>query len=189
MMPPLSPDQPHTILVATSPAYDTAALGQALARYHFEVQTVGRGDEALSAVGAGGVTLVLLDVALAGSAGLELCQRLKQSGGRDLPVYLLSARPSAEERERATEAGAEAYLPMSFSAEDLAEKILLQLHVITPAPLTPGAPTMASLEVNYHTMLAGSPDAIVLMERGSNRVLDVNRRTRQLFNLTETELI
>jgi PAS domain S-box-containing protein len=50
-------------------------------------------------------------------------------------------------------------------------------------------PTMATLEVNYHTMLAGSPDAILLMQRGSNRILDVNRRTRQLFGMTETELL
>jgi PAS domain S-box-containing protein len=189
MMPPFSPDQPRTILIATSSAYDTAALGQMLGRYHFEVLSASRGDEALAAAGAGGLVLALLDVALAGSASLELCQRLKQTCGGDLPVFLLSAYPNEEERERAAEVGAQAYLPLSFSVDDLAEKILLFLRAITPVTLKPGTPSMASLEVNYHTMLAGSPDAILLMERNSNNVLDVNRRARQLFGLTETELI
>ncbi|WP_432383433.1 GAF domain-containing protein [Duganella sp. P38] len=61
--------------------------------------------------------------------------------------------------------------------------------MIAPAPVLAGMPTMATLEVNYHTMLAGSPDAILLMQRGSHRILDVNLRTRQLFGMTETELV
>jgi PAS domain S-box-containing protein len=189
MMPPFSSDQPHTILLVAGAAYDNAALGILLARHHYHVRAVSRGDEALAAAGAGDIALVLLDVALAGSASLELCPRLKRACGRPVPVFLMSAHPSEEERELAAEAGATAYLPLSFNIDDMAEKILLQLKVIAPAPITPGTPTMASLEVNYHTMLAGSPDAILLMQRGTNKILDVNRRTRQMFGMTETELV
>jgi PAS domain S-box-containing protein len=204
-MPPFSSDQPHTILIVTSTAYDVAALRQMLGRYRYEVQAVSRGDEALAIARAGDVALALLDVALAGSASLELCARLNDASaahlpprsptpapaqpGARLPIFLLSSHPNEEERERAAEAGAAAYLPMSYGVDDMAEKILLQLGAIAPAPVTPGTPTMATLEVNYHTMLAGSPDAILLMQRGSNMVLDVNRRTRQLFGMTETELV
>jgi PAS domain S-box-containing protein len=188
-MPPFSPDQPHTILIAASAAYDAAALRRMLARHHLEVHAVNRGDEALGVARQGNVVLALLDVALAGSASLELCHRLQKASDRPLPVFLLSTHPSDEERARADEAGAAAYLPMSFPSDDMAEKILLYLHAISPAPVLAGMPTMATLEVNYHTMLAGSPDAILLIQRGSNRILDVNRRTRQLFGMTETELV
>ena len=188
-MPPYSSDQPHTILIAASTAYDAATLRRMLARHGFEVLTVSRGDEALAAVRSGHVALALLDVALAGSASLELCPRLQQASEHPLPVFLLSSHPGDEERLRAQEAGATAYLPMSFNREDLAEKILLHLQVITPAPILAGVPTMATLEVNYHTMLASSPDAILLLQRGSHRILDVNLRTRQLFGMTETELV
>lgn len=188
-MSPYSSDQPHTILIAASTAYDAVALQRMLARHGFEVRVVSRGDEALAAVRDGTVALALLDVALAGSASLELCPRLQQASGRPLPVFLLSSHPSEEERRRASEAGASAYLPMSFNREDLAEKILLHLHVIAPAPIMAGMPTMATLEVNYHTMLAGSPDAVLLLQRGSLRILDLNLRTRQLFGMTETELL
>jgi PAS domain S-box-containing protein len=189
MMPPFSSDQPHTILIAASTYYDTGALQRMLARHHLEVQAVQRGDEALAAVRRGHVALALLDVALAGSASMELCPRLQQLSQTPLPVFLLSAHPNKDERERAQQAGATAYLPMSFNPEDLAEKILLHLQVIAPAPVQAGMPTMATLEVNYHTMLSGSPDAILLMQRGSYRILDVNLRARQLFGTTETELI
>jgi len=189
MMPPSSADQPRTILIVSSAPYDLQVLRQTLTRYHFEVQAVMRGDEALAAAAGGHIALVLLDVALAGSASLELCPRLRQVSGRPLPVFLMSPHPSEEERACAAAAGAAAYLPASLDAGDLAEKILLQLRAITPAPLQPGLPTMATLEVNYHTVLAGSPDAILLVQRGSNRILDINRSTRQLFGMTETELV
>jgi len=189
MMPPFSADQPHTILIVASTGYDAAALRHMLARHQFDVHAVARGDEALAYARHGGVALALLDVALAGSASLELCSRLQQASERPLPVFLLSSHPSDDERSRADEAGAAAYLPMNFPVDDMAEKILLYLHAISPAPVLANMPTMATLEVNYHTMLAGSPDAILLIQRGSNRILDVNRRTRQLFGMTETELL
>ncbi|WP_343729210.1 ATP-binding protein [Duganella sp.] len=189
MMPPFSADQPHTILIASSTAYDAAALRQMLARHHFEVHAVSRGDEALAATRRGPIALVLLDVALAGSASLELCARLQQTSQQPLPVFLLSTHPSEEERVRAYEAGAAAYLPMNFPVDDMAEKILLYLQAISPAPVLAGLPTMATLEVNYHTILAGSPDAILLIQRGSNLILDVNRRARQLFGMSEAEML
>ncbi|NGZ83787.1 GAF domain-containing protein [Duganella sp. SAP-35] len=189
MMPPFSSDQPRTILIATSAASDLAALGDTLARYHYQLHAVSRGDAALAAAAGGDIALALLDVTLAGSASLELCQRLKRASGRVLPVFLLSAQPSEDERQRAVDAGAAAYLPLNFDAEHMAEKILLQLKAIAPAPIVAGTPTMASLEVNYHTILSGSPDSILLIQRGSSKVLDVNRSTRQLFGMTETELV
>jgi PAS domain S-box-containing protein len=189
MMQPPPSDQPQLVLIVTNSAYDLATLRPMLSGHGLRAEVVGRGDEALALAAQGGVALALLDAALAGSARLELCQRLKQICGDGLPVFLLSGMPDNEEREQAAEAGATAYLPLSFPADDMAEKILLQLGRVKPAPLKRNAPTMATLEVNYHNMLAGSPDAVVLMQRGSNLILDVNRSTRTLFGMTETELV
>ncbi|OEZ60751.1 ATP-binding protein [Duganella sp. HH105] len=186
MMQPSPSDQPGIVLLATNTNYDLATLRIMLAPHGLQVEQVRRGDEALALAAGGRVVMALLDVTLAGSARLELCQRIHAGGA--LPVFLLSGAPTADEHERAFEAGACAYLPLSFPSEDVAEKILLQLQRIAPAPVS-DLPTMATLEVNYHHMLSGSPDAILLMQRGSNRVLDVNRRTRTLFGMTETELI
>ncbi|MET0268677.1 MAG: ATP-binding protein [Duganella sp.] len=184
---PPATDQ-HTILVATSPAYDHVPLSQTLSRYGYTVRAVSRGDEALAIARSGRVALAIIDVALAGSASLELCQRVQQLCG-DAPLYLLSGEPSAAEHARARAIGAAAYLPLSLDADDLAETVLLRLKAIPAPGMAAATPTMATLEVNYHTMLAGSPDAILLVQRGSYRILDVNRGARQLFGLTEAELI
>ncbi|GJJ01539.1 hypothetical protein RugamoR64_20770 [Duganella rhizosphaerae] len=189
MMQPSLPHQPNIVLIATNTNYDLALLRIMLAHHGLGVELVRRGDEALALAAGGQVALALLDVALAGSARLELCQRMRAACGDKLPVFLLSGSPSPDERERASEAGVNAYLPLSLPTEDIAERVLLELKAIAPAPPAADMPTMATLEVNYHHMLSGSPDAILLMQRGSNRVLDVNRQTRILFGSTETELV
>lgn len=189
MMPTPASATPHTILLATSSAYDHASLAQTLARHGYQVRAVSRGDAALAVARSGDVALAIVDVALAGSASLELCQMVRQLCGPGVPLYLLSTAPHPEEHARALHIGATDYLPLSLEADDLADRILVRLKVMLPAPATRALPTMATLEVNYHTMLAGSPDTILLMQRGSNLLLDVNRRARQHFGLTEAELV
>src|SRR5471032_3323550 len=134
MTPQLSPDQPHTILIATNAAYDMATLGQMLGRHGLRVHAAQRGDEALAAAAGGDIALALLDVALAGSASLELCRRIIELCGGALPVFLLSSAPDDDERGRAALAGAADYLPLPFHADDMAERILLTLGVLAPAP-------------------------------------------------------
>jgi PAS domain S-box-containing protein len=189
MTQPPATDRPHTILIATSSSYDLASLQQVLGRYDFHAEAVSRGDAVLAAALTGKVALVLLDVALAGSDGLELCQRLASLGGRKLPVFLLSAAPAEDERQRGLQAGASAYLPLPFEPDQLAEQVLVELGVLSPPPAQVGNPLQVGLQVNYHTMMAASPDSVLLMDLDSLRLLDVNRSARQLFGLTEAELL
>ena len=189
MTQPPATDRPHTILIATSSPFDLAALRQVLGRYGFQAEALSRGDAVLSAALAGGVALVLLDVTLAGSDGLELCQRLAGIGGRPLPVFLLSATPSEDQRQRGLQAGASAYLPLPCEPDQLAEQVLMELGVLSPPPTQVGNPLQAGMQVNYHTMMAASPDSVLLMDLDSQRLLDVNRSARQLFGLTEAELL
>ena len=176
-------DPTKTILIVTSTDFDLAGLELALARHAFRVQVVNKGDSALDAVAAGGIALVLLDVAIAGSASFELCQRVAMANGHRLPVLLMSARPSDEEQQRAALAGADAYIRMPFTASAVVEKILVTLNAGC-GPLPPDA-----LEVNYHMMMAGSPDAILLFDAGSGRPVDVNLKAEQLFGRSAVELM
>jgi PAS domain S-box-containing protein len=176
-------DPTKTILIVTSTDFDLAGLELALARHAFRVQVVNKGDSALDAVAAGGIALVLLDVAIAGSASFELCQRVAMANGQRLPVLLMSARPSDEEQQRAALAGADAYLRMPFTAGAVVEKILVTLRA-PPGPLPPDA-----LEINYHMMMAGSPDAILLFDADSGRPIDVNLKAEQLFGRSAGELM
>jgi len=134
-----STDAPLSILIATSSACDLTPLQQLLAPYHYQLQSVSRGDAALAAVLEGGIALVLLDVTLAGSAGFELCQRLSTLPGHAAPVLLLSAAPSDDEERRAVAAGARGYLPLPLQPHAVAQRILAELGA-APAPAPEASP-------------------------------------------------
>lgn len=62
--------------------------------------------------------LVLLDVMLADGDGIDLLRARRADGDRT-PTVLLTAREEAELTERATAAGADAYLPKPFGYPEL----------------------------------------------------------------------
>ena len=69
-------------------------------------------------------SLVLLDIAMPGQDGLELCRALKRDPTtREVPVFVISARPGREVVERALAAGAEVFIRKPFENHELIEKI------------------------------------------------------------------
>lgn len=62
--------------------------------------------------------LVLLDVMLPDGDGIDLLTARRDRGDRT-PTVLLTAREEAELRDRATAAGADAYLPKPFAYPEL----------------------------------------------------------------------
>lgn len=65
---------------------------------------------------------LLLDVRMPGMGGLELQQRLMQTGQR-IPIVFLSARASEDEEKRALRAGAARFLRKPVSKEPLLRTI------------------------------------------------------------------
>ena len=69
-------------------------------------------------------SLVLLDIAMPGQDGLELCRTLKRDPTtREVPVFVISARPGREVVERALAAGAEVFIRKPFENRELIDKI------------------------------------------------------------------
>jgi two-component system, OmpR family, response regulator MprA len=65
--------------------------------------------------------LVILDVLMPGLDGLEVCRRLRASG--DLPILLLTARDSVEDRVAGLDTGADDYLVKPFAFEELLARV------------------------------------------------------------------
>ena len=61
---------------------------------------------------------LILDIQLGGMSGIQLCERLTQSGTRT-PVVFLTAHDEQEQRERAERAGCAAFLGKTEPAERL----------------------------------------------------------------------
>ena len=84
----------QTILIVTGASFDLAALEGALATSGLSLVSVSRADSALNAVRAGGVALVLLDAAQAGSSSYELCSYLQAASATPALPCLLYTSPS-----------------------------------------------------------------------------------------------
>jgi DNA-binding response OmpR family regulator len=69
---------------------------------------------------------ILLDLGLPGGDGFELLHQLKQIGGRDDAVIILTARGDVDDRIKGLEAGADDYLAKPFSLTEL----LARMHAI-----------------------------------------------------------
>lgn len=172
----------NTILIVTGASLDVAGLELALARHQYRVELVTSAGPALQEVAAGGVALVLLDAALAGSAALELTGQLTQAeAGRRVPVLLMSHRPSHDEQQRAALAGADGYFSLPLATTSVVDQVLFALKGQRIGGF--------DLEVNYHMMAAASPDAVVLVDMDTGHPVDLNHRFEQLVGRSALELL
>lgn len=94
------------------------------------------GGEALAAARPGGHDLLVLDLGLPTLDGLEVLRTLRGEGS-DLPVVILTARDSVEDRVTGLDGGADDYLPKPFALEELIARVRVRLRPAAPdAPAT-----------------------------------------------------
>ncbi|MBI4172365.1 MAG: response regulator transcription factor [Actinobacteria bacterium] len=80
--------------------------------------------------------LVVLDVMLPGTDGLELCRWIRSHS--DLPVIMLTARGEEADRIVGLELGADDYVTKPFSPRELAARVRTVLRRASPAAAKPG---------------------------------------------------
>lgn len=97
-------------------------LAKALRQGGHAVDVMGRGDHADHALLTQPYDLVILDLSLPGMDGLEVLKRLRTRGG-DLPVLILTARGSTDERVIGLNLGADDYLVKPFELSELEARI------------------------------------------------------------------
>jgi two-component system, OmpR family, response regulator MprA len=110
------------ILVVDDDAGLRRALRRVLSSHGFDVEVAADGDEALAQLRARPYDLVVLDVMMPGSDGIEVCETLR-TGGNDLPVLMLTARDAVRDRVVGLEAGADDYLVKPFANEELVARV------------------------------------------------------------------
>src|SRR3546814_2913012 len=70
---------------------------------------------------AGPVDLVVLDVMLPGTNGIDLCRQIRRKS--DVPIIFISAMGSETDRIVGLELGADDYLPKPFGTRELIARI------------------------------------------------------------------
>ena len=110
------------ILVVDDEPAVRAALQRALALERYEVELAADGDEALDRVARSPPDAVVLDVAMPGLDGLQVCRRMRAAGDRT-PVLMLTARDAVDDRVEGLDAGADDYLVKPFALRELQARL------------------------------------------------------------------
>src|SRR5438874_5717191 len=89
-----------------------------------EAHIVGSGDAALKSVSDEPPDLIILDLNLPVISGVEVCRILRsRSDGRHLPIIMLTARTSEDDRVTGLELGADDYVTKPFSLRELTARV------------------------------------------------------------------
>lgn len=103
-------------------------VGQKLRLAGFEVVTVTDGAAALEAAGSSTFDLVVLDVAMPGLSGIDVCRLLRDDPRTaHIAVIMLTARTHATFATLGYMAGADLYLSKPFSPRELVEQVTSML--------------------------------------------------------------
>jgi DNA-binding response OmpR family regulator len=114
-------DAPTRVLVVEDDRTVAEVVTRYLEREGFVVESVGDGNEALARADAQLPDLVVLDIMLPGLDGLEVCRRLRTRA--PIPVVMLTARGSEEDRVLGLELGADDYVSKPFSPRELTARV------------------------------------------------------------------
>jgi two-component system response regulator RegX3 len=109
------------ILVVEDEQSFSDALSYMLRKEGFEVAVASNGPDGLTEFDKTGADLVLLDLMLPGSSGLEVCRQLRQRS--DVPVIMLTAKDAEVDKVVGLEIGADDYVTKPFSARELVARI------------------------------------------------------------------
>jgi DNA-binding response OmpR family regulator len=89
-----------------------------------EAHIVGSGDAALKAVSDEPPDLIILDLNLPVVSGVEVCRILRsRSDARHVPIIMLTARTSEDDRVTGLEMGADDYVTKPFSLRELTARV------------------------------------------------------------------
>jgi two-component system response regulator MprA len=142
------------------------ALHRALTFEGYEVRTAPDGQSALDMLLSDAPEAILLDVAMPGIDGLEVCRRIRAAGDRT-PILMLTARHATADRVAGLDAGADDYLVKPFALEELLARLRALLRRASPT--------------------VGEDDVLRLADLTLDPSTRVVRRGERLIELTRTE--
>jgi signal transduction histidine kinase len=145
----------------------------------YDVDSAGDGAEALALLKKNRPDLVLTDVMMPGTSGLDLCRAIKEDPSlQHIPVILLTARGESEAALEGYEAGADDFVSKPFHTKVLQARIRahlkmrgLSLQLADQARLASAGTLAAGLAHEVKNPLNAAVNAVKVLEKGgSSRV-------------------
>lgn len=135
---------PHRILVAEDDAKTASLLRLYLEHAGYSVSTASSGRAALAAVESLKPHLLLLDIMLPELSGLDVCKTLRAR--TQLPIIMLTARTTEDDKLRGLDLGADDYVCKPFSPREVVARVRTVLRR-THAAHKPGPPVLRFAQI------------------------------------------
>lgn len=110
------------ILVVEDEHKLASVLQRGLEEHGYAVDAAYDGEEGLALAGAEPYDLLVLDVMLPGMDGVQVCRALR-SARKNVPVLMLTARDTVDDRVAGLDAGADDYLVKPFAFRELLARV------------------------------------------------------------------
>ncbi|MBY4013708.1 response regulator transcription factor [Rhodococcus fascians] len=133
-----SPSTPATVLVVDDDTDVLSSLQRGLRLSGFTVITASDGAEALGVVSRTSPDAIVLDINMPVLDGASVVTALRAMGN-DIPICVLSARSSVDDRIAGLESGADDYLTKPFVLAELVARIRAMLRRRGTSPVIPAA--------------------------------------------------
>jgi two-component system phosphate regulon response regulator OmpR len=159
------------ILVVDDDARLRALLSRYLASEGFRVTTAETASDARDKLRFLHPDMLVLDVMMPGENGLALTEALRREQGSEVPVLLLTARGTPEDRIAGFEAGADDYLGKPFEPRELVLRIRALLRRVPPPELPQGPVQLGPLAFDIERGELSGPDGIVRLTGGEAALL------------------
>jgi len=161
---------------------DDAALAEMLTLVlhndGFDSRIVARGDEALSAFRDYKPDLVLLDLMLPGTDGIEVCRQIRGESG--VPIVMLTAKSDTVDVVVGLESGADDYIAKPFKPKELIARIRARMRHFEPPVPEMIAVADLRIDVAGHSVTrAGKPIQLTPLE--FDLLVCLARRPWQVF--------
>jgi two-component system KDP operon response regulator KdpE len=117
---------PAHILVIDDDLSIRRLLRSSLRERGYRVSVAASGEEGLDLAAGDPAAVVILDLSLPDTDGVEVCRQLRSWS--DVPILVLSARDQETEKVRALDLGADDYLTKPFSTHELLARIRVALR-------------------------------------------------------------
>ncbi len=134
------------ILVVDDDAKTVELVKLYLNRDGYKVITASGGTEALALAREARPDLIVLDLMLPGMDGIQVCRTLRDES--DVPIIMLTARTTDEDKLTGLDSGADDYVTKPFSPRELAARVRTVLRRL-PGEHGPSEIRLGELTVNF----------------------------------------
>lgn len=158
------------LLVAEDEASLSRALCAILRKSNYEADAVFDGGAALDYLRSGHYDAAILDIMMPGQDGLAVLRRLRAEGS-SLPVLLLTAKATVEDKVLGLDSGANDYLTKPFAAAEL----LARVRAMTRSPAAAGSPLLrfGNISLDRNTGELASPTGSFRLTRREFQMLEM----------------